>query len=214
MLRATALMALLLALTVAGRAHAAVDRTVAAVGDMACAPYDPAYNGGNGTATNCRQRSVSDLLVSPVPDALLDLGDNQYDSGELAGYRAVYDPTFGRANDVVYPSLGNAEYETNGARGFFDYFSSVDVTSRIVDTGADTSNFGGGYYSFDIGAWHLIALNSNCRKVGGGCGTGGAQEVWLKNDLAAHPNRCTLAYWHHPRWNSGELGDDSSTAAF
>jgi acid phosphatase type 7 len=208
-----ALLGMLFALALGGRAQASLDRTVATLGDMACAPYDPSYNGGAGTATACRQRYVSDLLVDPVPDALLDLGDNQYDSGELANYRAVYDHTFGRANAVVYPSIGNAEYDTGGARGFFDYFSSVDVTSRIADSGADTSNFGDGYYSFDLGVWHLIALNSNCRKVGG-CGSGSDQEVWLKNDLAAHPNRCTLAYWHHPRWNSGELGNDSSSSAF
>jgi hypothetical protein len=206
------LLSALLALSLDDRAQAA-DPSVAAVGDMACWPGDPSYNAGNGTATACRQRYVSDLLVDPAPTALLDLGDNQYDNGDLASYRAVYDPTFGRANAVVFPSLGNAEYDTGGARGFFDYFASAGVTSRIVSSDADASHFSDGYYSFDIGAWHLIALNSNCRKVGG-CGGGSPQEEWLKNDLAANPYRCTLAYWHHPRWNTGELGDDPATSAF
>jgi acid phosphatase type 7 len=196
-----------------GRAEAA-DPTIAAVGDMACSPSDANYNGGNGTAASCRQRYVSDLLVNPLPAALLVLGDNQYVNGELANFQTVYSPTFGRANSVVYPSLGNAEYGTANAKGFFDYFSSVGVTARIAGSGSDTSHLtSGGYYSFDIGTWHLIALNSNCGPAGG-CGSGSAQETWLKSDLAAHPNRCTLAYWHHPRWNSGSLGNDSSTAAF
>jgi fibronectin type 3 domain-containing protein len=204
----------LFAPALAVEAQAAVDPTVAAVGDMGCAPTDPAYKAGAGTATQCRQKYVSDLLVNPVPAALLDLGDNQYLKGELANYQAVYDPTFGRANAVVYPSLGNAEYDTLGAQGFFDYFSSVGVTARIGGSGADTANWPSGYYSFNIGAWHLIALNSNCQEIDGGCRVGGAQETWLKSDLAAHPNQCTLAYWHHPRWNSGALGNDASTAAF
>ena len=149
-----------------------------------------------------------------MPDALLLLGDNQYDEGELDEFQEVYHPTFGRANTSVYPSLGNAEYDTPGAQGFFDYFASVGVTARIgAMAGADTTHYASGYYSFDIGAWHLIALNSNCAQVGG-CNTGSPQELWLKSDLAAHPNQCTLAYWHHPRWNSGALGNDPATRGF
>ena len=195
-------------------AAATGDPYVAAVGDMGCSQWDPDYNNGNGTATRCRQKYVSDLLVSPVPDALLLLGDNQYDEGELDEFQEVYHPTFGRANTSVYPSLGNAEYDTPGAQGYFDYFSSVGVTGRIgAMAGADTTHYASGYYSFDVGAWHLIALNSNCAQVGG-CNTGSPQELWLKSDLAAHPNQCTLAYWHHPRWNSGALGDDPATRGF
>ena len=88
------------------------DPYVAAVGDMGCSQWDPDYNNGNGTATRCRQKYVSDLLMSPVPDALLLLGDNQYDEGELDEFQEVYHPTFGRANTAAYPSLGNAEYDT------------------------------------------------------------------------------------------------------
>ena len=211
---ATALVTLLCAVAIGAAGAAAADPTIAAVGDMACSPTDSAYNAGNGTASRCRQRYVSDLVVGALPDALLDLGDNQYVNGELANYTAVYGPTFGRANSIVYPSLGNAEYDTAGAQGFFDYFSSVGVFAHIQAGSGDASRLlSGGYYSFDIGAWHLIALNSNCAEVGG-CGAGGPQETWLKADLAANPDRCTLAYWHHPRWNSGNLGNDGSTAAF
>jgi fibronectin type 3 domain-containing protein len=190
------------------------DPYVAAVGDMGCSQWDPDYNNGNGTATRCRQKYVSDLLVNPVPDALLLLGDNQYDEGQLDEFQEVYHPTFGRANTAAYPSLGNAEYDTTGAQGYFDYFSSVGVSGRIgAMAGADASHYSSGYYSFDVGAWHLVALNSNCAQVGG-CNTGSPQELWLKSDLAAHPNQCTLAYWHHPRWNSGTLGDDPATRGF
>jgi hypothetical protein len=210
---ATALVTLLCGAAGAATA-AAADPTVAAVGDMACSPTDASYNGGDGTATRCRQRYVSDLVAGTLPDALLDLGDNQYVNGELANYNAVYGPTFGRANSIVYPSIGNAEYGTAGAQGFFDYFSSAGVFAHIQATSGDASHLlTGGFYSFDVGAWHMIALNSNCAEVGG-CGAGSPQEAWLKADLAANPGRCTLAYWHHPRWNAGNLGNDSSTAAF
>jgi acid phosphatase type 7 len=181
---------------------------------MACAQTDVDYNGGNGTATRCRQRYVSDLVASPAPAAFLDLGDNQYVNGELSNYQSVYGPTFGRSNGVAYPSLGNAEYGTPGAQGFFDYFSNAGVFARILAGGGNSANLTtGGYYSYDVGTWHIVALNSNCAEVGG-CDAGSPQEAWLRADLAAHPNRCTLAYWHHPRWNSGALGNDASTAAF
>lgn len=209
-----ALLTLVLTPTLTGQASAA-DPVVAAVGDLGCSRWDPAFNNGDGTASECRQRYVSDLTVNPLPSALLLLGDNQYARGELDEFKTVYDPTFGRANSVVYPSIGNAEYDTPNAQGYFDYFSSVGVSARIGASAIDASHWANGYYSFDIGSWHLVALNSNCNAPGvGGCGTGSAQETWLKADLAAHPNRCTLAYWHHPRWNTGPLGSDPSTSAF
>jgi acid phosphatase type 7 len=78
--------------------------------------------------------------------------------------------------------------------------------------GAAAGERGKGWYSYDLGAWHLVALNSNCDEVGG-CDEGSAQERWLRADLAASSARCTLAYWHHPRFSSGPHGDDSSTDA-
>ncbi|MDQ6841841.1 MAG: Ig-like domain-containing protein [Actinomycetota bacterium] len=200
----------------------AADPVVDAVGDMGCAPADANYNGGNGVpsavypAHNCVQKTVSDLVAGSLPTALLDLGDNQYNNGELNNYKTVYDATFGRANSEVYPSLGNAEYYTANASGFFGYFGSVTgVFSRIQADGGDNSHLTtGGYYSLSVGGWHVIALNSNCVKITGGCGTGSPEEQWLKADLAAHSGLCTLAYWHHPRWNSGSLGNDPSSAAF
>jgi hypothetical protein len=99
--------------------------------------------------------------------------------------------------------VGNHEYETPGAAGYYDYFNGPGVaTGRAGDRTK-------GYYSYDIGTWHLVALNSNCSVVS--CSAGSAQETWLKNDLAAHPNKCTLAYWHHPLFNSGYTGNAPST---
>jgi len=108
---------------------------------------------------------------------------------------------------MSYPVPGNHDYESGSAAGYFDYFNGVGAFSgRAGDRDK-------GYYSFDLGAWHVIALNSNCSAVGG-CGTGSPQEVWLASDLAAHASQCTLAYWHHPRFNSGSAGNDSTYQPF
>lgn len=80
--------------------------------------------------------------------------------------------------------------------------------------GSDAGPAGKGYYSYDVGAWHIVVLNSNCKKVGG-CGSGSAQTRWLRDDLAASSSRCTLAYWHHPRFSSDKTyGNDGDSAAF
>jgi hypothetical protein len=92
--------------------------------------------------------------------------------------------------------VGNHEYLTPGAAGYFDYFNGAGNAHGPAGERAR------GYYSFDVGSWHLIALNSVCDEVGG-CHAGSPQERWLRADLAAHPARCTLAYWHHPRFSSG-----------
>jgi calcineurin-like phosphoesterase family protein len=191
---------------IAPAAHAAdpadpADPVVAAAGDIACDPADPSYNGGAGTATACRMAATSDLLAGGGLDAVLLLGDNQYESGTLAAYQASFGPTWGRFKAITRPAVGNHEYQTSGAAGYFAYF------------GAAAGDPAQGWYSFDLGAWHLVALNSNCAAVGG-CGPGSAQERWLAADLAAHAGRCTLAFWHHPRFSSGPHGSDAATAAF
>ena len=119
----------------------------------------------------------------------------------MTKFQQSFDPSWGRAKNIIHPAVGNHEYLTAGASGYFNYF------------GAAAGNSSKGYYSFDIGAWHIIALNSNCSQVGG-CGVGSPQEQWLKADLAAHPNMCTLAYWHHPRFSSGQHGSNTSYGAF
>ena len=175
--------------------------TVVAVGDIACDPADSGYNNGAGTTTRCRMAATSDLAISLSPAAVLLLGDNQYEDGTLAKYQASYHPSWGRLKPITRPIPGNHEYVTPGAAGYYAYF------------GAAAGDPAKGYQSFDLGGWHLIGLNSNCAAVGG-CGVNSAQGQWLAADLAAHPDVCTLAYWHHPRFSSGPHGNDATTADF
>jgi hypothetical protein len=179
-------------------AKAASDPVIAAAGDIACDPLDTGFNGGNGTATYCRQLYTSNLLVNAGLSAVLALGDNQYECGGYQAFLQSYDLSWGRVKSITHPVVGNHEYLSSGgtnctngdAAGYFQYFGAA--------AGSPTQ----GYYSFNIGAWHLIALNSNCSNVGG-CAATSPQGKWLVADLAAHPNMCTLAFWHIPLFSSG-----------
>lgn len=172
---------------------------IAAAGDIACASSNQSFNAGLGNATACRQKYTSNLVFSSGLSAVLPLGDNQYESGSVTEFMGSYDPTWGRVNGIAHPVPGNHEYYTSRAAGYFDYFNGA---GRQNGRAGDRAK---GYYSFDVGSWHLIALNSNCSFVS--CAAGLPQEQWLRADLAAHPNSCTLAYWHHPRFNSGYTDD-------
>ena len=183
-----------------GAGSPVVGPTIAAAGDIACAPESPAFNSGVGEGRRCRQKATSDLLLARYV-GVLALGDLQYEDGAYAKFVDSYDPTWGRVKAITSPVPGNHEYETTGATGYFRYFGTA---------AGDPAK---GYHSGDLGSWHLIALNSNCSAVGG-CGTGSPQEQWLRGDLAAHPNVCTLAYWHHPRYSSGTHGSDPTYRAF
>jgi acid phosphatase type 7 len=168
---------------------------VATAGDIACAPGDPV------TATTCHQAATADAVGSVAPAAVLPLGDNQYGNGTLANFAASYGPTWGRFNAIAHPVPGDEEYGTAGAAGYFAYF------------GALAGDPASGYYSFNLGSWHVIALNSQCAVVS--CATGGAQERWLRADLAANPRVCTLAYWHKPRFTSaGQPPQATDTGPF
>ena len=177
------------------------DPVIMAAGDIACDPDDGSFNGGNGTSSACRQKAVSDLILAATPAAVATLGDNQYENGAYDKYMASFDASWGRFKGLIKPAPGNHEYSSANAAGYYQYF------------GAAAANPATGWYSYDVGAWHLIALNSNCSSVGG-CGAGSAQEQWLRSDLASHPNACVLAYWHHPRWSSGQHGSDITYDAF
>jgi calcineurin-like phosphoesterase family protein len=155
-----------------------------AAGDIACEPADPR------TATLCHQGDTSDLLVSAQPDVVAALGDDQYERGAPAEWTS-YDLSWGRLKARTRSAVGNHEYGTPGAAAYFQYFGSA---------AGDPAR---GYYSYDLGAWHVVVLNSNCIEVL--CAAEGQQERWLRADLAAHPDRCTLAYWHHPRHSSAQV---------
>jgi acid phosphatase type 7 len=161
--------------------------TIVAAGDIAC---DPATN--IKQPADCDQAATADEIGQLAPTAVLTLGDNQYEDGTLAAFQSVFGSTWGRYLSIMYPAIGNHEYLTHGAAGYFAYFGLPP------------------YYSFNLGDWHLVSLDSECSAGGvGGCGPGSAQEKWLLADLAAHPSLCTLVYWHEPRWSSGEHGDAS-----
>jgi calcineurin-like phosphoesterase family protein len=179
---------------------------VVAAGDIACDPERPADpEEGPTVGGTCAQQATADLASSLDPDAVLPLGDNAYTNGTLARYRQLYQPTWGRLDPISHPIPGNHEYITTAesvdAGGYFAYFRSRAGVVRK------------GWYSFDLGRWHLIALNGNCPPAGG-CGPGSPQERWLRADLAAHPNACVLAYWHEPRFSSGRHGNNTAYGAF
>jgi len=157
---------------------------VAAAGDVACGTLS------QGAA--CKQMETSDLLLAINPNRVLALGDLQYEDGTLSDFLDFYDPAWGRLKSQTRPAAGNHEYETNEAAGYFSYFGAAAGDPEL------------GYYSYNVGQWHLIALNSNCSRVGG-CGKGDPQHIWLKNDLNANAPTCTLAYMHHPLWASSSL---------
>lgn len=173
---------------------------VVAVGDMACDPADPHFAAGEqGRGDRCRHRDVSDLAVAMDPAVFLALGDFQHEVPTAAAYRDVYHPTYGRLFDRTTPVYGNQEYKVQNANRFTDYFGD-----RIVDPK--------GYWSQEIGRWHLVVLNSNCGAVAGGCGIGSPQQTWLDEDLGGNRRECVIAVWHHPRWSSGLAGADYQTA--
>jgi alkaline phosphatase len=125
------------------------------------------------------------------------VGDLAYPAGTAADFARCYQPSWGKVDARVRPAAGNHEYGTGVAT---DYFARY---------GARAGAPGRGWYSYDLKSWHVVVLNSNCALVpGGGCAAGSEQERWLRADLAAHPARCTLAYWHHPRRSSGLHGDN------
>jgi hypothetical protein len=202
---------LVLAPNVARPVAAAGDPVVAAAGDIACDPLDAKYNNGDGTPTYCRQKDVSNLLVGANLAAVLALGDVQYYCGSLAAFNTVYDPTWGRVKSITHPVVGNHEYLTSGGSGSATGCdgSNANAAGYFGYFGAAAGSAAKSYYSFDVGTWHLIALNSNCTQAGG-CSVNSPQGKWLKADLAAHPAQCVLAYWHIPLFSSGGRANSNS----
>jgi hypothetical protein len=139
------------------------------------------------------------LLLDGASDPIAVLGDIAYPNASLGDFSNCFDPPWGRHKARIRPAPGNHEYGTAGALGYFMYF------------GAAAGELGKGYYSYDLGDWHVVVINSNCSNVS--CSAGSAQEQWLRQDLAANPRRCTLAYWHHPRFSSGAHGNNTTMTA-
>jgi len=140
-------------------------------------------------------------LVESLPGTVAVLGDSAYPSGAPEEFAQCYEPTWGRFRDRTRPAVGNHEYQTPGASGYFAYFGPAAGPTGL------------GYYSYDLGAWHIVVLNSQCWEVGG-CGGDDPQAEWLETDLLAHPTQCALAYWHVPRFSSGIHGSSDVMQAY
>lgn len=130
-------------------------------------------------------------LLDRIQGTVMALGDHAYPSGTDQNYRECYEPTWGRHRDRTRPAPGNHDYESPNAEPYFRYF------------GPNAGPPGLGYYSYDLGAWHVVVLNSEVD-----ASAGSPQGVWLRADLARSRNRCTVAYWHRPRFSSGPNGDN------
>ena len=160
---------------------------------------------GAGDIADCSlagARQTSDLLLGQT-GSFFTAGDNAYEVGSAKDFSSCYGPTWGRVLDrTVLPAAGNHDWLTDGAAGYRAYFGAAA-------SGPD----GATWYSKDLGAWHVVVLDSNCSFVGG-CEATSPQGRWLAADLAASDARCTLAIWHHPRFSSGEHGNDPSVAPF
>ncbi|MGE5830136.1 MAG: metallophosphoesterase family protein [Micromonosporaceae bacterium] len=156
-------------------ANGAPDAVLLAAGDIASCS-------SSGDETTAR-------LLDGLAGTIAALGDLAYQNGSATDFARCFDPTWGRFRARIRPAIGNHEYGSADAAPYFRYF------------GPAAGEPGRGYYSYDLGAWHVVVLNSNCGLVG--CQAGSAQERWLRADLAASPRACTLAYWHHPLFTSG-----------
>jgi len=157
--------------------------TVVAVGDIACNERIPV------TPTECQHAATARLAESLNPDRVLVLGDTQYFDGTAAEFAGGYEPTWGRLKPRTMAAVGNHEYHVPGAADYYAYF------------GQAAGRPDRGFHAATVGGWRLVALNSMCSEVGG-CEEGSIQERWLRYDLKRFPTRCTIAFWHHPRYSS------------
>jgi hypothetical protein len=150
---------------------------------------------GAGDIADCKELDGAEStakLIESIPGTVFAAGDLAYEKGSAHEFSDCYGKTWGRFKDRTRPALGNHEYETRKAAPYFAYWGQA---AGPVDAG---------YYSYDLGAWHIVVLNTNCSEPGvGGCSAGSEQEQWLRRDLAAHPASCTLAYGHHALFSSG-----------
>jgi acid phosphatase type 7 len=155
---------------------------------------EPVVLSGAGDIGICGQDGDDDTaaLLEKLPGDIFTAGDNSNENGTMKQFKKCF--AWGSFLDRIHPAPGNHDYNTEGAQDYFLYFGAVAGIP------------GEGWYSYDYGDWHIVVLNSNCNDVA--CGKNSAQVKWLQEDLAAHPTRCTMAVWHHPRWSSGLTGSD------
>jgi acid phosphatase type 7 len=162
----------------------------------------PAVLVGAGDVAVCGEPyddATADLLAG-IDGTIFVAGDVVYDQGAQIEYERCFDPTWGRFKERIRPAPGNHDYKSPGAQPYFDYFGSA------------AGEPGRGWYAYTLGDWRIIVLNSNCDDVS--CKDGSPQVEWLRQELAANSTRCSLAYFHHPRWSSGPAGSAGWMAPF
>lgn len=184
-------------------------RTITDIGPLDLPSLAPAASGSSGEVLlavgdigSCDSQADERVaaLAAELPGTIAMLGDDVYDTGTAANYRDCLEPAWGPMRSRTRPAIGNHDYVGSSADAYFAFF------------GSSAGPAGEGWYSYDLGAWHVVVLNSNCGIVG--CESGSAQLSWLAADLSAHPSDCLLAYWHHPRWSSGRHGSQAAVAPF
>ncbi len=169
---------------------------IVAVGDISCSDEDRTKL---DLSKNCTDKETYELAKSLDPQSVLLLGDLQYSVGALDQFNNNFDKTWGQFLDISYPTPGNHEHETPGANGYYKYFSKSPHYQKIKE----------GYYSFDLGGWHIISLDSTCDKTNN-CSADSQQIKWLEQDLSKNNTKCTLAFWHYPRYTSGRYFSQGS----
>jgi len=163
---------------------------------------DPVLVGAGDIAACDRQDDeATAALLDRIDGTVFTAGDNAYENGSPDQYRDCYGPSWGRHLARTRPAPGNHDWETQDLAGYLGYYGDTATTE------------GTSWYSYDLGSWHVIVLDSECGKVGG-CDAGSRQGIWLAADLASNDARCTVAIWHKPRWSSGEHGDDPAMSDF
>ena len=170
-------------------------------------PVEPAILLAAGDVAACDEvgdtatAALVEQMLADDPDATVAiLGDSVYPSGSAQTYAECFDPVWGPFRERIRPAIGNHEIADDGGAAYFTYF------------GAAAGTPGEGWYAYDLGAWHVVVLNSNCELVD--CGEGSPQVDWLRADLAASDAACVLAYWHAPRFSSGPHGGTETVATF
>jgi hypothetical protein len=174
-------------------------RTSAQVG------IDPVFVGSGDIASCARSgdeataKLIGDIVAAaPATTTVFTTGDNAYESGTASEFANCYVPNWGRHKAITRPTIGNHEYYTSeNASGYFGYFDAAAGDPQE------------GYYSFNLGQWHVVALNSMCEKVGG-CDANSPMVRWLEEALATSCKDCTLAYLHHPLFSSGSSSGGNS----
>jgi acid phosphatase type 7 len=157
-------------------------------GDIASCGDSPEYQGDEQTAERI------ETLIAQYPQAqVFTAGDNVYGEGRAVEFNNCFDPTWGRFKERIRPAPGNHDYMSPAAAPYYAYFGEAAGPPGL------------GYYSYDLGDWHIVALNSNCNDIA--CGPNSPQVQWLREDLENSQKKCSLAYWHHPRFSSGLAGD-------